>query len=73
MECIYIGYAENRKAYHLYHKHSRRVFESRDIMFNEGIGSTSQITIEVRPPSINSTDPLEEIVEEGASSETPAD
>jgi hypothetical protein len=28
MECIYIGYTENYKAYCLYHKHSRRVFES---------------------------------------------
>jgi hypothetical protein len=31
-------------------------------MFDEGIGSTSWITIEVGPPSINSTDPLKEIV-----------
>jgi hypothetical protein len=52
------------------------VFESCNVTFDEGIGSTSRITIKVRPPSINSTDPLEEIVEEGASSEredAPAD
>jgi hypothetical protein len=28
MECIYIGYAENRKAYHPYRRHSRRVLKS---------------------------------------------
>jgi hypothetical protein len=50
MECIYIGYTENYKAYCLYHKHSRRVFESWDVTFNEGIGQTSCITIEVGPP-----------------------
>jgi hypothetical protein len=54
MECIYIGYAENCKAYRLYHKHSRRVFDSQDLTFDKEIGSTSQITIEVRPPSIHS-------------------
>jgi hypothetical protein len=36
LECIYIGYADNRKAYRLYHKPSRWVFESCDVTFNEG-------------------------------------
>jgi hypothetical protein len=45
------------------------VFESRDVTINKGIGQTSRITIEVGPPPIHSTDPLEETVEEGVSSE----
>jgi hypothetical protein len=52
MECIYIGHAENCKAYRLYHMPSQRIFESRDVTFNEGIGIVlSQITIEMGSPS----------------------
>jgi hypothetical protein len=52
MECIYIGHAENRKAYQLYHTPSRRIFQSRDVTFNEGIGIVlSRITIEMGSPS----------------------
>jgi hypothetical protein len=35
MECIYIGYAKNRKAYRLYHKPSQRILKSRDVTFDE--------------------------------------
>jgi hypothetical protein len=52
MECIYIGHAENRKAYRLYHMPLRCIFESRNVTFNEGIGIVpSQITIEMGSPS----------------------
>jgi hypothetical protein len=49
LECIYIGYVDNRKAYWLYHKPSRQVFESRDVTFDEGMNiEPSRITIETR-------------------------
>jgi hypothetical protein len=74
MECIYIGYAKHCKAYQLYHKLFWRIFESWDIIFDEGTSTSSWITIEVGGPSLNSTEPqmeepLKEIAEEGVSSE----
>jgi hypothetical protein len=71
LECMFIGYAENRKAYCLYHKPTRRVLESRDVTFDEGIGiQPSRITVEVGTPSTNSTnhkldEPVEQIIEDG--------
>jgi hypothetical protein len=52
MECIYIGHAENRKAYQLYHMSLQHIFKSCDVTFNEGIGIVpSWITIEMGSPS----------------------
>jgi hypothetical protein len=68
LECIYIGYADNRKAYRLYHKPSRRVFESRDVTFDEGTNiEPSRITIETgtsETPRRNPTCPAEEPVKQ---------
>ena len=73
LQCIYIGYAENRKAYRLYHKPTRRVFESRNVTFDEGAGIVpSRITIETGLPSTTSGSPpmtegpVEQITEEAS-------
>ena len=34
-ECIHIGFAEEKKAYLLYHHECRKIFESRDVEFEE--------------------------------------
>src|SRR5882762_8718324 len=34
--CSFIGYARNRRAYHLVHRRSGRIIESQDMNFNEG-------------------------------------
>jgi len=39
--CTFIGYAQQRKAYHLVHQPSKRFIDSCDVIFNEGGTSTS--------------------------------
>jgi len=39
--CTFIGYAQQRKAYHLVHRPSKRFIDSRDIIFDKGGTSTS--------------------------------
>jgi len=39
--CTFIGYAQQRKAYHLVHRPSKRFIDSRDVIFDEGGTSTS--------------------------------
>jgi len=36
VECIFLGFTENRKAYVCVHRLSSRIFESRDVVFDEG-------------------------------------
>jgi hypothetical protein len=36
LECIYLGYAENKKAFVCLHRPSSRILESRDVVFEEG-------------------------------------
>jgi Reverse transcriptase (RNA-dependent DNA polymerase)/Pol polyprotein, beta-barrel domain/gag-polypeptide of LTR copia-type/GAG-pre-integrase domain len=47
MECIYLGYSESKKAYRVYNRQSKRFFESRDVIFDEGTGVTEHVEIEV--------------------------
>jgi hypothetical protein len=73
MECTYIGYTANRKAYRLYHKPTRRVYESRDITFNKGASTTpTHITIKTGTSSITTTSPpsLKEPAEQTAENGT---
>jgi len=39
--CTFIGYAQQRKAYHLVHRPSKHFIDSRDVIFNKGGTSTS--------------------------------
>jgi len=39
--CTFIGYAQQRKAYHLVHRPSKRFIDSRDVIFDKGGTSTS--------------------------------
>ena len=36
LECIFLGYAQNRRAYRLLHRPSGHTFESHDVIFDEG-------------------------------------
>src|SRR5216684_1026846 len=44
MECTFLGYAHNYSAYHLVHRHSQCIFESRDVVFDE-VGQPHECTI----------------------------
>jgi hypothetical protein len=73
MECTYIGYTANHKAYWLYHKPTRWVYESRDVTFDEGASTTpSHITIKTGTSSITTTSPpsLKEPAEQTAEKRT---
>lgn len=53
LECTFLGYAKNRKAFVVAHHSSNRVFESRDVRFDEGLGSHPnrvEIEIEIDQP-----------------------
>jgi len=39
--CTFIGYAQQRKAYHLVHRPSKHFIDSRNVIFNKGGTSTS--------------------------------
>jgi hypothetical protein len=51
MECIFLGFAENRRAYRLLQKSTSRIVESRDVTFDGGPGTL---------PSRTQIDKLEE-------------
>ncbi len=39
LECVHLGYSENKKAYILLHRPTNRIIESRDVFFDEGATS----------------------------------
>ena len=42
IECTHIGYSEHKRAYILLHRPSGRIFESRDVHFDEGDGAEAE-------------------------------
>ncbi|TFY61846.1 hypothetical protein EVG20_g6900 [Dentipellis fragilis] len=46
LECTFIGYAQNCKAYQLVHRPSGRIIESRDVVFDENMGPRERIHID---------------------------
>ncbi|KAJ3531725.1 hypothetical protein NM688_g7534 [Phlebia brevispora] len=51
LECTFISYVENKRAYRLVQRSSGRIIESRDVVFQEGSGNTpARVSIEVAPP-----------------------
>lgn len=59
--CTHLGLAQNRKAYRLVHRPTRRFFESRDVIFDEGKQIYQRVVLEQyrtpdpAPPSSTST------------------
>jgi len=54
--CTFIGYAQQRKAYRLVHRQSKRFIESRDVIFDEGGTNTSYERVIL--DANDTTDPL---------------
>jgi GAG-pre-integrase domain/Integrase core domain len=49
VECIYLGYSDTKKAYRVYDHQSKWFYKSRDVIFDEGMGTTEHVEIEVGP------------------------
>ncbi len=48
LECIFLGYAEHRRAFRALHRPTNRIFESRDVRFDEGLGAApNRVELEV--------------------------
>ena len=60
LECVFLGFSGQRKAYKVLHRPSGRVFESRDVRFDEGEGSLpSHVKIDLSaPPEASQNTPL---------------
>lgn len=50
LECVLVGYSENKRAYRLLHRPTGQIYESRDVVFDEGENVDShRVTISVEP------------------------
>ena len=59
IECIFLGFAENQKAYVCMHRPSRQIFESWDIVFDEGnTNAPSHVKIDNTSLNVEETKPL---------------
>ena len=59
IECVFLGFAENRKAYICVQRPSGQVFESRDVVFDKGSASSpSRIKFDETDPNAEETQPL---------------
>ena len=47
IECVYLGYSENKKAYQVYDHKSKHFYESCNVIFDEGMGTMEHIELEV--------------------------
>jgi len=52
VECTFLGFAENRKAYVCVHRPSGHIFESRDVVFDEGRANTPS-RVKIDDPCLN--------------------
>ena len=56
LECVHIGYADNKKAFLCLHRSTGRIFESRDVVFSEkDENGPTRISINVSAQSIDET------------------
>ena len=59
IKCIFLGFVENRKAYICMQRPSGQVFESRDVVFDEGSASgPSRVKFDETDPNAEETQPL---------------
>ena len=59
MVCTFVGFAENRLAYRLYHRQSHRFLDSRDVIFDEGGPTPTLEWVVLEPDSVDGSDTSE--------------
>ena len=58
LECVFLGYASNRKAFRLVHRSSGRIIESRDVRFDEGSSvAPSRVELEIETTTVPDEEP----------------
>jgi len=57
---MFIGFAENRLAYRLYHRQSRHFFDSQDVIFDEGGPTPTLEWVVLEPDFADGSDDEEE-------------
>ena len=56
LECVHIGYVDNKKAFRCLHRSTGHIFESRDVVFNKkDENGPTRISIDVSAQSIDKT------------------